>query len=356
MLRKIQENLKTSIPENSLDFIRLVFAIDVAILHFASLSDWSSLDGLATALMGRVVILGFFIISGMLLCASLLRSKTLGDYFKKRAFRLYPGYILMLAILALGLFFFSSSNASEYFGSSHFLKYLASNFFFLNFLEPTLPGVFTQAPVESAVNGSLWTIKVEVIFYFFLPVFLWLLSFVKSLKWKNIILLLAYIFSFIYIYFVRNSPAVPDAYRGILTYQFPGLMNFFIVGMFLYFNFAWIQKNIKWLAVLSLIAFFERWVFETMYLVPLAFGFLIFFVGFSFPQLNKITRNNDYSYGIYIYHFPVAQLIWTSALPTYNLLLSFVIFAVVVFALAYFSWHFVEKPFIKRRKQKVPQQ
>jgi hypothetical protein len=64
----------------------------------------------------------------------------------------------------IGLSLFSNISTSEYFRSPQLFKYFIVNVFFMNFLQPSLPGVFVENGSQ-AVNGSLWTIKLEIGFY-----------------------------------------------------------------------------------------------------------------------------------------------------------------------------------------------
>jgi len=108
------------------------------------------------------------VISGLLIYRSYMRSSSPGSYFEKRIRRIYPAYFTVIVVAAIALFPLSVVSASQYFGWG-FWKYLGANLVFLNFLAPTLPGVFTLNSI-SAVNGALWTLKIEVAFYLFVPI------------------------------------------------------------------------------------------------------------------------------------------------------------------------------------------
>lgn len=78
--------------------------------------------------------------------------------------------MLIVVACAAGLVFASDLTPAQYFTDSGLIKYLAANLSFLNFLHPTLPGVFQgQEFVNPAVNGSLWTMKIEWALYLSVP-------------------------------------------------------------------------------------------------------------------------------------------------------------------------------------------
>ena len=158
--------------KNNLDCLRLILASIVALFHLHVLSGIATFECFATYLSPGFAVRGFFVISGMLIYRSYTRSSSIKSYFEKRIRRIYPAYFTIIVVAAFALFPLSTAPASRYFGVG-MLKYLAANLVFLNFLFPWLPGVFTHVP-NSAVNGALWTLKVEVVFYLFVPVLHWL--------------------------------------------------------------------------------------------------------------------------------------------------------------------------------------
>lgn len=130
---------------------------------------------LSSVFSAGVAVDSFFVISGFLIFMSYERSNSLKDYFAKRFRRIYPAYLTVIVICAiLGLFFSSHSSLHQYY-SIDWLKYFLSNLSFMNFLQPTLPGVFEENHMP-LVNGSLWTIKAEVMFYLAVPLIFFFLS------------------------------------------------------------------------------------------------------------------------------------------------------------------------------------
>ena len=108
-------------------------------------------------------------------------------FVKSRAKRIVPPYVKIVLLCAIGLSLVSTLPLTKYFTDAGLWKYLAANLAFLNFLQPTLPGVFEHNNVD-AVNGSLWTLKVEWMLYLTIPVFFFLIrnEDVKNHSWDEI--------------------------------------------------------------------------------------------------------------------------------------------------------------------------
>jgi peptidoglycan/LPS O-acetylase OafA/YrhL len=280
------------------------------------------------------------------------------DYFKKRAKRIIPAYYTVVISCAFFLCFVSSVPFIEYFHSTWFFKYLAANLSFLNFVQPELPGVFSGNPIH-AVNGSLWTIKVEIALYCCVPVYCFFAG--KMTKGMSRVIL------FISIYFLSIAFSEYCSYLfqktgnqlySIMGRQFIGQLKFFISGALILFFFDWVGKHIKFLVSVSIIIL-------GLYYIPVTFpGFIDFFINLFFPIsfailiigfafslkfLNNFGKYGDFSYGIYLIHFPVIQTLLHFKMHEWNFLLTLVTALIITVVLAAFSWYAVEKHFLKRR-------
>ena len=287
---------------------------------------------------------GFFIISGFLIVRSFYRSHSLKDYFRKRAKRILPAYILVILLCAFGLFFVSDLTVGQYFSSSVFFKYLAANLSFMNFIQPSLPGVFTENP-EMIVNGSLWTLKVEILLYLSVPLIVYL---VRRFD-KRIVLLLIYLFAIIFnrsmshLYLITGN----EIY-AILARQFFFQIAFFATGVFLlfYFNFFLKHRLVFFLIAVPFLLFHSNNIISCFY--PLAWGIIIFTVAFSFSFFNKAGKYGDFSYGIYLFHFPIIQIVVSFNFCKNNPFFVFSLVTFLTFTLAWLSWHLLEKRFLRK--------
>jgi len=323
---------------NNFDFLRLYFAFIVVLGHLCILSDVTVFNKFLPYFNTYISVTGFFCISGFLITKSFVTTTSVQLYFKKRAARLLPAYILVIVLSSVLLNFVSTYNATGYFSNPAFFKYLISNLFFMNFLAPCLPGVFTFNPVGCWVNPALWTLKVEVLFYLIVPLLIYVLD--KS-KHKYIVLIISYVLSILYRNILLHSGS---SSLEILSRQLPGFMSYFSCGIALFYYFDYFKKNKNMLLLFGLIFFIAERYYPYEILTPFALSSIIFFVAFSFPAFNSIIKFGDISYGIYIFHSPIIQTVTHFNLfNRFNPYLVALGCIIVILLISLASWHFIEK-------------
>ena len=329
---------------NNFDFLRVVFAFTVAFAHLIELSDLEILKPFKVFFNTRLAIDGFFIVSGFLIAKSYENSTTIIDYIIRRAKRIIPAYAVVVLISALFLSAISTYSLSEYFSNIQFWKYLTANLSFQNYLEPCLPGVF-ETNKFCAVNGALWTIKLEEAFYLLVPVFYWLVR-VKKFNFYALIIIVYLLSVTYYTYFLSI-----DNYR--IAKQLPGALAFFGTGIVFYKNFSLLQKWKDYIIIPCLIIFFlEHYILKTQLLKPVAFGFMVFYVAYSFRFLNNFGKYGDFTYGIYIYHSPLIQLfVYLGLFNKYPPILICMLFLMLTLLLAILSWYLIEIPYLSKNRR-----
>jgi peptidoglycan/LPS O-acetylase OafA/YrhL len=332
---------------NNINFLRLLLAYVVVIFHSQTLSG--SQYPLEKLFDGHIAVCGFFIISGFLIIRSCWSSNSLQDYFIKRCRRLLPAYFFVIVICMIGLSLFSNLSKVEYFKSPQLIKYFIANIFFMNFLQPSLPGIFLGNGSQ-AVNGSLWTIKIEIGFYIIVPILSYILNKLKTKKRINFFLAFLYLFgnqyNFICLYI---SQKMGNRLIEELAHQLPGFIQFFAVGIFCAVNYDFVHKYDKYLIIPGIIILAIYYIFGNEYLLPIGLGIIIMFIGFHFHKLNNIGKNGDYSYGVYIFHFPIIQILVSSGYFKINKNITLLIVIGTVFSVAYISWNILEKKILKRQ-------
>jgi peptidoglycan/LPS O-acetylase OafA/YrhL len=335
--------------KNNFDFLRFLFAFVVVLFHIVVLSNHSDLQFLKPWFDFYLSVTGFFVISGFLVTASLINSPNIKAYLIKRSRRLLPAYITVIVLCALLFSIAGTLSAKEYFGNGNLYSYMGANLLFLNFLQPCLPGLFLQNLI-CTVNGALWTIKVEVCFYLILPVLILLLQHIRK---KYILFAVIYVIAVLYQYlFGYLTHRIPEhaILMNNLKHQLPGFMAYFISGIAFYYYFDHFKKRKHLWALLALPVFITEYYFNLEILLPLALSVLILYFAYGFTFLNNFGRNGDFSYGIYIYHYPLIQLIVSLGwFQKFNPWLVSCIVVLMVLILGVLSWNLLENRFLKRK-------
>lgn len=330
--------------KNCFDFLRFFFATNIALAHLWELSQNKNLAFLSNFSNSSIGVKGFFIISGFLVAKSYTNTSSLKGYFIKRIKRILPAYITVLLFSITILACFTRVSFLDYFTDINVYKYLGWNLAFLNFVHPCLPGLF-EKNLLCAVNGSLWTLKVEEGFYIVLPLIFYA---IKKTKKPFLILSSLYILSLLYWFtmdFYFNKP--------LLAKQLPGYLAYFVTGIFLFMNFEFVLKNKKKLLFVSIllliISNFSD--FKIDFIYPAAFGSIVIIAAYNLTVLNNFGKYGDFTYGLYIYHFPIIQIFRQYNLfEEYNPILMALLVIFITLLFAVFSWFFIEKRFLDRFK------
>lgn len=303
-MNKNLENRTTTVkvPENAFNAIRLFCCLVVILGHCFDLSKIDS--SFRKFIDMHISVCVFFFLSGFWVFNSYLKSSSIKEYFRKRVHKLLPMYYITVLGYSILCSFFSELPYGCYFTNKGFWKYLLFNGVFLNFLAPSLPGVFNGEPV----NGALWTIKIEVGFYLILPLLVYCLKKLSTKKGKNGFLLVIYVLSITWNYSLsylgKNSPFVSD-----LAHQLPGFMSYFVCGMMWIINWDYLLGNINYYIVPSIFIFILHYFTHTEFLLPLSLSVIVIFIGIRFTSLSFIGKPIDYSYGMYLFHFPLINIL-----------------------------------------------
>jgi peptidoglycan/LPS O-acetylase OafA/YrhL len=321
--------------DNNFTTIRIVFAWLVLYGHsFALQPHWGIRDPLKHLFrshiwVGEIAVCGFFAISGFLVTASLVK-RGLVDYAISRVLRIYPALAVCVfaTVFILGPVI-TNLSLSEYFSHPKTWNYL-TNALILMDLQPGLPGVFDNN-VLHYVNGSLWTLPIELICYLLLAALV-LLGFRRSRHIANVLVLAVFALGIVSFRSVPLLGVIPNASQPAL---------YFIVGVFLYLNrdTVLLDGRIALLAAMVVFLSFGRWFLLAF---PPALIYLIFYVAYASRPLRTDAVVGDISYGVYIYAWPAQQVVahfLPGQTPYFNTLVS----SAIVIPLAWLSWHYVEK-------------
>ena len=333
---------------NNFDLLRFLFAFIVFLVHAYVLSGAESLSILSDVFSSEIAVKSFFVVSGFLIFMSYENSKNAGNYFSKRARRIYPAYLFVIvACVFLGMIL-SKYSLHEYI-SLELAKYIAANLVFLNFMHPNLPGVFEHNSLQ-AINGALWTLKIEVMFYLLVPVVV--MAFRKFGRMKVILLL--YVCSVLYsVYMEYMANKTGTGFYLELQRQLPGQLVYFLAGATGYYYFQHFAKYTPWLALFAVVAFTMQSWLPWIAVQPIALGVLVIYFACIFSYVGNFGKYGDFSYGVYIVHFPILQLLVSFGLFSTHPWLMLLVAVSIVIAIAFILWHFVEKRFLRKSSHYV---
>ena len=331
---------------NAFDSIRLFAASAVIISHSFALTSGSDLTeplfrltrGQATIGLSAVGI--FFIVSGLLISMSFDRSKTAARFALNRALRLFPGLwvCVLLTVFVLGPVL-TMLPLSDYVSDKQTWGFLGALVFWP--FSSGMGGMFPDNPYPHAVNGSLWTLKYEVVFYIGGAILL------LTGRWRRALVLLAWGVSMVATILLRD----PHQHSGLLYHvaQLLWLFRFYGAGMlcYLYRDRVPLHTGFGWLAAFGVVVAMATPLFAEA--LALGGAYTVLILAFHAPRwFKRLTRRGDMSYGVYIYAFPIQQALVPFSLsfrsPAFaNIALSFPL----ILLLAWLSWRLVEAPALR---------
>jgi peptidoglycan/LPS O-acetylase OafA/YrhL len=343
----------TSSHSNNFDLIRLAAALQVAYIHgtgaFGPASGHRHLTTLVSLFPGVPV---FFFISGFLISKSFETNPDWRDYARNRGLRIYPAlavcFVLSLTAIALSGFFTGRDVPP-----AQFCAWIIAQLTFGQFYIPP----FIYHPPIWALNGSLWTITVELQFYVLVPVIYTVLGLARAPRRQSncmLIVALAVCLLVSEAWTAKNpgrggalGPQIPPALflpwvymflLGILAQRNCELLRSWFAGRLMY-----ILPTYCVLAALT--SRYLHWKLGDS-IQPLLFLGLVlvtFSAAFTVPTLSeRLLRRNDVSYGLYIYHSPVMNVLVLTGVLAGPAAMTFAL--TLSIALACASWRVIEKP------------
>lgn len=325
--------------KNNFDLIRLVMAFGIMVFHYSVLTDAPSLKQLYVTVDFGEVLACFFILSGFMVFPSYEKSSSLKEYAVKRIRRIYPAYAVVILLAALLGAALTTLPISGYITSPALYKYIAYNLLTLNFMQPALPGVFESNPMI-AMNGALWTIKVELMFYVAVPIIVWLMRRLGRIP----VIVVLYALGMAYnMYFSALHQSTGREMYFTLAKQLPGQLPYLMSGALLYYYLDAFRRKSHLYFAIALAVYAPSYAMHFKPLMPIALTVMLVYAGVTMKHMGNFGRFGDFSYGIYIFHFPTIQTLIYLGMPAASLGASFALAVVMVSALAFASWHLVEK-------------
>jgi peptidoglycan/LPS O-acetylase OafA/YrhL len=352
---------------NSLNFLRLVLAAVVLVSHAIALGGFGIQNGINQSSFGQIAVYGFFGISGYLIAGSAMRNHA-GRYLWQRFLRIFPAFWACLVVTALliGVIGWVSRppvhcGLSCYFTAKDGPYSYIYRDFLLRMNQNSIAGTPTGGGAPLAWNGSVWTLFYEFICY----VILMVLAVVGLLRYRAVTLWLT-ITLWTAIVVITLTPSLDSQFNLFENDTTMNLLKFaavFMVGavVFLYRDripdTGWLAGACAGLFLASLFLPTGGRISDIAFtpsdlLAPLV-AYPLLWLGIHFP-FQRIGSRNDYSYGVYIYGFPVSQLMLIWGVQRWGFVPYATMATLVTALLAVASWWAIEKHALKLKSLGVP--
>ena len=331
-------------PVNNLNALRLIAASLVVAGHSYVLVGLPAPSWFYMA-CHSVAVLAFFVVSGYLVSKSWARDPDLARFLLRRTLRIGPGLVaaVLMAALVIGPLA-TTIPLSDYFSSPNFRAY-----FWNLALAPAyhLPGVFEDGRATSGVNGTLWSLPVEVAMYALMLLY----GRADSRFCRSALLPLALVAGFVgSFWFIVVSPSqvepviwwnsIPFALRYSGAFAFGVAVSVWKLERYLSGQVALLTL----IAIGLMTPYYELTEAASLFVFPyavLAFGLA------RYPVLGWAGRYADLSYGVYLWGCPIQQLMISAFGPKINPLLLLGTSLPLTLVAAYASWHLIEAPALR---------
>jgi peptidoglycan/LPS O-acetylase OafA/YrhL len=345
---------------NNFDLIRLLAALEVAIHHtlhhFELHNNWLFH---ATSWLPGVPI--FFFVSGFLISKSYESNSRIREYARNRALRIYPALIVCTALSLISVFA-TGYLASQSWSLVQITTWIIGQITFFQFYSPD----FIRGFGSGALNGSLWTVTVELQFYVLIPLLYWILTRASKSRGQRMAMLSVLILLFIVPNVIFQQLKLNDQFSGHLLMKlahvsFLPWLYMFLLGILAQQNFMWIHGFVRGRGLPIVVAYaivayitvnFFGWSTGNE-IHPALFPLLavtVLAVAYTAPHLgDRILHKNDISYGVYIYHMPIINVMLYYGLG--DTFYYATIAVALTVAIAACSWFVVERPAIRKKKR-----
>jgi peptidoglycan/LPS O-acetylase OafA/YrhL len=334
----LEQRLATaSYRPSGFDYMRVALALLIICLHSGEISygprDPADIYASIWRAPAAALVPMFFALSGFLVAGSLERSRHLLTFLGLRALRIVPALAgeVVLSALILGPLL-TTYSLHDYFTDPRFFVYFRN---IVGDIHYQLPGLFVGNPDTDATNAQLWTVPYELFFYIICSA----IALIGIYKRRFLMLAAACLFLLLGLHAaglenhtrpwtVTGTTLLMAGVAGMLFYRFKQIIPW---------NFTLFAGS----AVLSLLLLTRP---EWDAFTPLPLTYATIYLGLLNPPRNKLVLSGDYSYGIYLYGWPLQQMVASFGPAFRHWYINLLIAIPSVMACAFVSWRFIEKP------------
>ena len=322
--------------------IRWVLAGFVALGHFWLMTTGYEPFRIHQWTGGYMAVNGFFVLSGLLIMKSLATRDNLKSYAVSRILRIYPALIVIIVafILIFSPFFSKPGglvNLTSFETWSYALRVLLMG-------DPEgAPGGIFAGNLEEDFNGPLWTIRYELAAYV-LAALAFFVGLAKRL-WTTILMLVGVAGVYFLAPLLFDVSDLPASIMPLFR-----LSTCFLLGMTLWHWPA--GRRPPWWSITVIAVLFAIFGagFLGEFLATLLLTGIMLRLGLSRRQFNPLLKLPDYSYGIYIWHYPIIQAV-LFLIPGLGPFEVMAISTPLFILFAGLSWHVIEKPALRLKSR-----
>jgi peptidoglycan/LPS O-acetylase OafA/YrhL len=365
--------------DNAIGLLRLGFALVVVVSHcwplgFGAPDPLTAASGGQTD-AGAMAVAGFFVLSGLLVTGSALRCSP-GRFAWHRALRILPGYWACLLVMALGLgpllwWARHGSTAGYAAADPGPLDFVTGNWFTgmrhwgIGDLLATTPYGLEKG--YGVLNGSLWTLRYEVLCYVVVGVLAAAGVAGVARRSPGVLCGLAgVVYGMVLLDWLANdrwatsASLLPDL-RGIPLLGDLGGRSLFGFGLAFALGAVVAVRPERFpvstrlaVAAAVLVAVTFHWGAWDVAGAP-AFAYLTLYAAMRAPRrVVALTPRADLSYGVYIYAFPIQQVLALLGLQRLGLAAFAAVSLAAALVAGWLSWHVVERPALRLKDVAAP--
>jgi peptidoglycan/LPS O-acetylase OafA/YrhL len=335
---------------NNFDLLRFVAASMVLVCHSYALLGKKEPFGVlgCNTSFGDLAVSIFFVISGYLITSSFERDRMPANFITGRVLRIWPA---LIAAVCLAVFIIGPLNTSlsirNYFSDPMTWSYFKN--LRLMEIQFTLPGVFASNPFKDSVNGSIWTLPIEVFMYAVTLAFG--LSRLHRFRFGMLALVACLIVADTHIFSTNQGQTTSFLWLGS-SFSVSKWAIFYLVGAIFFLYRDRVQFS-GTLAAICFILFVGSLTAPSFRLISLfTLPYMVLYLAFArIPYLMRFGRFGDFSYGLYVYAFPIQQTIAHLTQGQLSVLRMFVYSFSLTLIAAVLSWHGIENPCLKLKKR-----
>ena len=326
----------------------VVFSHEYAIVPGPGSEPLALLSG-GFATFGTLGVDIFFVISGLLVTRSLVERSAIAFFVASRALRILPALavVLVLSAWVIGPIL-TELPLGEYLATGRAWSYVVRNLTLADF-QWGLPGVFARNPAGDAVNGSLWTLQPEVLMYGLLL----LLGAIAAAggtrlsRFRGILVGAGMVAAITWGWATHGDLSG----RGLEPSSLARLAPYFGLGALIYLVRRIVPITVLLPAVAWVVAIGSRGtpLFAPAFAVAVALS-TVWFAYARLESLKRWGRFGDFSYGLYIYAYPVQQTL-IALFPAWDRPQHFAAGYAATLLCAILSWRFVEAPALSLKKR-----